>query len=125
MRLTDYVATLGYDEIDCSQVSSGWWRRLHLWLSVMDDNINKTIVSGFLHSFKDTLIYNNRCGCNFVPDMWKYVDMGDILALDATRKFTLKQEIKMGLMAKEVQKEFMSKQGLQINVLIYLIKKFS
>ena len=31
--------------------------------------------------------------------MWKYVDMGDILALDANKEFTLKQEIKMGLMA--------------------------
>lgn len=84
MRLTDYVATLGYDEIDCIGFSGGG--EAALWLSVMDDNINKTVVSGFLHSFKDTLIYNNRCGCNFIPNMWKYVDMGDILALDANKE---------------------------------------
>ena len=84
MRLTDYISTLGYDEIDCIGFSGGG--EAALWLSVMDDNINKTVVSGFLHSFKDTLIYNNRCGCNFVPNMWKYVDMGDILALNANKE---------------------------------------
>ena len=83
MRLADYIATLNYTEINCVGFSGGG--QSALWLSVMDDNIDKTIVSGFLHSYKDTLIYNNRCGCNFVPDMWKYVDMGDILALCADK----------------------------------------
>ncbi len=83
MRLSDYIATLDYTEVDCVGFSGGG--QSALWLSVMDDNIDRTIVSGFLHSYKDTLIYNNRCGCNFVPDMWNYVDMGDILALDADK----------------------------------------
>ena len=95
MRLTDYIATLGYDEIDCIGFSGGG--EAALWLSVMDDNVSKTVVSGFLHSFKDTLIYNNRCGCNFVPNMWKYVDMGDILALDANKEIYIETGDKDGL----------------------------
>ena len=52
----------------------------------MCGKINKAIVSGFFHSFKDTLIYNNRCGCNFIPNQWIYVDMGDILAMAAPKE---------------------------------------
>lgn len=83
MRLADYVSTLSYSEVDCVGFSGGG--QSALWLCAMDGNIDRTIVSGFLHSYKDTIIYDNRCGCNFVPDMWKYVDMGDILALCADK----------------------------------------
>ena len=84
MRLVDYISGLKYKEIDCIGFSGGG--QSALWLTAMDDRVGKTIVSGFLHSYKDTLIYNNRCGCNFIPNMWKYVDMGDILALTAQKE---------------------------------------
>ncbi len=84
MRLADYISTQKYTETVCVGFSGGG--QSALWLAVMSDKIDKTIVSGFLHSYKDTLIYNNRCGCNFVPNMWKYVDMGDILALCADKE---------------------------------------
>ncbi|MGN1318976.1 MAG: hypothetical protein ACI4VF_08145, partial [Lachnospirales bacterium] len=84
MRLSEYIKTQDYSETVCVGFSGGG--QSALWLSVMSDNVDKTIVSGFMHGYSDTLIYNNRCGCNFVPDMWKYVDMGDILALDANKE---------------------------------------
>lgn len=84
MRLVDYISGLKYSEIDCVGFSGGG--QSALWLTAMSDKVNKTIISGFMHSYKDTLIYNNRCGCNFVPDMWNYVDMGDILALTAQKE---------------------------------------
>lgn len=84
LRLVDHISGLKYKEIDCIGFSGGG--QSALWLTAMSDKINKTIVSGFLHSYKDTLIYNNRCGCNFIPNMWKYVDMGDILALTAQKE---------------------------------------
>lgn len=84
MCLADYIEGQDYTETVCIGFSGGG--QSALWLSVMSDKVDKTIVSGFLHSYADTLIYNNRCGCNFVPDMWKYVDMGDILALAADKE---------------------------------------
>lgn len=83
MRLTDYIATQGYEEIECVGFSGGG--QSALWLDVMSDKIKTTIISGFFHSYRDTLLYNNRCGCNFVPTMWEYVDMGDIVALCADK----------------------------------------
>lgn len=87
MRLVEYVSQLGYEEIVCCGFSGGGHSAL--WLAVMEDKINKAIISGFFHSFKDTLIYQNRCGCNFIPNQWKYVDMGDILALAAPKEIYL------------------------------------
>ena len=84
MRLVEYIYQSGYNEIVCCGFSGGGHSAL--WLSVMEDKISKAIVSGFFHSFKDTLIYQNRCGCNFIPYQWKYVDMGDILALAAPKE---------------------------------------
>lgn len=87
IRLVEYISKLGYDEIVCCGFSGGGHSAL--WLAVMEDKINKTIISGFFHSFKDTLIYQNRCGCNFIPNQWKYVDMGDILSLAAPKEIYL------------------------------------
>ncbi len=84
MVLVDYMTTQNYTEIDCIGFSGGG--QSALWLAAMDSDIDKTVVSGFLHSYKDTIIYNNRCGCNFIPNMWKYVDMGDIVALTADKE---------------------------------------
>lgn len=95
MRLADYIATKKYNETVCIGFSGGG--QSALWLCTMSDKIDKTIVSGFLHSYKDTLIYNNRCGCNFVPNMWKYVDMGDILALCANKEIYIETGNKDGL----------------------------
>lgn len=84
MCLVEYISQSDYEEIVCCGFSGGGHSAL--WLSVMEDKIKKAIVSGFFHSFKDTLIYNNRCGCNFIPNQWRYVDMGDILALAAPKE---------------------------------------
>lgn len=83
MRLCEYISSLGFEDMICCGFSGGG--QASLWLAVMDERISKAVVSGFLHSFRDTLIYTNRCGCNFVPLMWLYADMGDILALCAPK----------------------------------------
>ncbi len=83
MRLCEYISSLGFKDISCCGFSGGG--QASLWLAVMDERISRAVVSGFLHSYKDTLIYTNRCGCNFVPLMWLYADMGDLLALCAPK----------------------------------------
>lgn len=70
-----------YETIGCCGFSGG--AHCALWLCAMDDRLSFGLLSGFFHSFKDTLIYSNRCGCNFIPGLWRYADMGDILAMAA------------------------------------------
>ncbi len=83
MRLVDYIEKSGYKEIYSCGFSGGGHSAL--WLCVFDERVKNGIISGFLHSFKDNVIYLNRCGCNFIPNQWLYVDMGDILALCAKK----------------------------------------
>lgn len=70
-----------FKEIGCCGFSGGGHSAL--WLSAMEDRLSFSVISGFFHSFKDVLIYTNRCGCNFIPHLWEMADMADILAMAA------------------------------------------
>lgn len=70
-----------YSKIGCCGFSGG--AHCGLWLCAMEDRLSFGLLSGYFHSFKDTLIYSNRCGCNFIPRLWEYADMGDLLAMAA------------------------------------------
>ncbi len=70
-----------YSSIGCCGFSGG--AHCALWLCAMEDRLSFGLLSGYFHSFKDTLIYSNRCGCNFIPRLWEFADMGDILAIAA------------------------------------------
>ena len=84
IQLVKEINKKGYDEIVCCGFSGGGHSAL--WLALMESKIERAYISGFFHSFKYSLIYQNRCGCNFIPYQWKYVDMGDILAMAAPKK---------------------------------------
>lgn len=83
MRLVHYISKT-FKDIVCCGFSGGGYAAL--WLAIMAERVSDTIVSGYFHSFKDTLLESNLCGCNFIPNLWKYVDMGDILALSIPKK---------------------------------------
>jgi len=85
-RLIDYIETFEIcdpDRIGCCGFSGGGLQSI--WLAAMDDRIKCAIVSGYFHGYRDSLLKTNFCGCNFVPHLWEYVDMGDIGALIAPR----------------------------------------
>jgi hypothetical protein len=87
MRLIDYVETredCDSSKIGCAGLSGGGMQTL--WLAAMDDRIRCAAVSGYLYGYKDSLLKQSwNCGCNYVPHLWEYVDMGDIGALIAPR----------------------------------------
>ena len=56
-----------------------------LWLSALDERIKAAYISGYFYTIQSALLHTHRCGCNFVPNLWKYVDLGDIAALIAPR----------------------------------------
>jgi len=86
IRLVDYVETLescDLSKIACVGFSGGGLQTL--WLSALDERIKAAYISGYFYTIQSALLHTHRCGCNFVPNLWKYVDLGDIAALIAPR----------------------------------------
>lgn len=86
MRLADFVETLPQvdaSRLGCCGFSGGGLQTL--WLSALDDRVKAAYVSGYFHSYRGALMRTNLCGCNFVPGLWEYTDVGDIGALIAPR----------------------------------------
>lgn len=86
MRLLDYIGTLPYCDaaaIACCGFSGGGLQTL--WLAALDDRVACAVVSGYFHSYRDSVMRTNFCGCNFVPHLWQTAELGDIAALIAPR----------------------------------------
>lgn len=85
MRLVDYIESRpDCGTIGCAGLSGGGLQTL--WLAAMDERIQCAAVSGYFYGYKDALLkLSDNCACNYVPNLWKYVDMGDLGALIAPR----------------------------------------
>lgn len=98
MRLIDFIEKLDYcdkNNIACCGFSGGGLQTL--WLSALDDRISSTIISGYFHGFRDSILKTNFCGCNFIPHLWECVDTGDMGALIAPRPLLVESGTKDGL----------------------------
>ena len=87
MRLIDYIETR--DDCDKQRIAvaglSGGGLQA-LWLTAMEERIRCAIVSGYFYGYKDSLLkLSDNCACNYVPDLWKWIDMGDLGAMIAPR----------------------------------------
>ncbi len=58
-----------------------------LWLSAIDDRVTVVVPSGYLCSFKHSILGMRHCECNYVPRILEYAEMGDLAALIAPRPF--------------------------------------
>ncbi len=89
MRLLDYVATrpdCDADRIGSAGLSGGGLQTL--WLAAFDERVRCAVDSGYFYGYKDSLLkLNGNCSCNYIPGLWKLVDMGDLGALIAPRPF--------------------------------------
>ena len=87
MCLVDYVATrdeCDFASLSCAGLSGGGLQCL--WLSALDDRIQRAVVSGYFYGYRDSLLdMPENCSCNYVPGLWAEVDMGDLGALIAPR----------------------------------------
>ena len=69
--LIDYVCAydcVNIDKLTCLGFSGGAWQ---LWIAAMDDRIKTALVKSYFHGFRDPLLKQNLCGCNFVPGFWE------------------------------------------------------
>ena len=86
MRLIDYVEESDLPvsgKIGCIGFSGGGLQSL--WLGALDDRIDCTVIGGYFHGLRDSILKTNMCGCNFVPGLWQITDIGDIASLICPR----------------------------------------
>jgi len=58
-----------------------------LFLSALDERIKSVVVSGYLNSFRGSILAMNHCECNYVSHILELAEMGDVAALIAPRPF--------------------------------------
>jgi dienelactone hydrolase len=87
VKLTDYITTrddCDVKRIGCAGLSGGGMQSLYL--AAIDERILCTCTSGYFYGVLEShLVMNENCDCNYVPDLWKHFDMGDIAAMIAPR----------------------------------------
>ncbi len=85
-RLIDYIETRAdcdATRLGCVGLSGGGLQTL--WLAAMDDRVQCAVISGYFYGCRDSLLELFNCSCNYVPHLWRAVDMGDLGALIAPR----------------------------------------
>jgi len=86
MRAIDYLQTrsdVKEDAIGMMGISGGGTTTL--FTSALDERIKATVVSGYLNTFKDSILSIYHCIDNFVPGILKYGEMYDVASLIAPR----------------------------------------
>ena len=87
LRLVDYLVTrpeVDSARIGCAGLSGGGLQTLYL--AAVDSRIQAAVVSGYYYGVKDALIRQaDNCACNSIPNLWKFVDLGDVGGLIAPR----------------------------------------
>ena len=80
----DILNSFGADPGDISVIGFSGGGMQALYLSAVRRDISRTVISGYMYGFRDSLlILNNNCSCNYVPGLWEHLDMGDIASLIA------------------------------------------
>jgi dienelactone hydrolase len=65
-----------------------------LFASALDDRIKATVISGYLNTFKDSILSISHCECNYLYGILKYAEMYDIAGLIAPRFLFIEHGIK-------------------------------
>ncbi|RHP30258.1 alpha/beta hydrolase family protein [Lachnotalea sp. AF33-28] len=99
MRLVDFLAEqpdIDETRIGCAGMSGGGQQTL--WLAAVDERISAAVTSGYFYGMKESLVVlAANCPCNFVPNMWRTMDMGDMGAMIAPRPLFIESGEKDGL----------------------------
>ena len=86
MRVIDYLCTR--EEVDPSRIGmmgiSGGGTTT-LFTSALDDRVKAVVISGYLNTFKDSILSIDHCVDNYIPGILRYGEMYDVAALIAPR----------------------------------------
>jgi dienelactone hydrolase len=84
MRLIDFIDRQHLPSpIPCVGFSGGG--TLAMFTAALDQRIERVIVSGYLNTFRDSIMAIPHCACNYVPRLLEYAEMSDIAGLIAPR----------------------------------------
>ncbi len=86
MRLLDFVLSCEFvnGHVVCLGLSGGGLQTL--WLSALDTRVECAVISGYFYGVLQALLHmSDNCSCNYVPNLWRVADMGDIGALICPR----------------------------------------
>jgi len=86
MRCIDYLETrkeVDADRIGCMGISGGGM--VTTFASALEDRIKAVVVSGYICTFKDSILAMNHCECNYVPNILLWAEQYDVASLIAPR----------------------------------------
>ncbi len=86
MRSIDYLETrpeVDKERIGCMGLSMGG--TITLYTAVLEDRIKVAVISGYLNTFRHSIMAIEHCECNYVPGILRYAEMYDICGLIAPR----------------------------------------
>ena len=92
MRAIDYVQTrpeVDPDRIGC--VGFSWGGTQTIYTAALDERVKAAVVSGYFGRFGEMLIEAEECPCQYVPNLLRYADLPDLLALLAPRPMLIEQ----------------------------------
>lgn len=85
-RLVDYLQTrpeLDISRLGAMGISGGG---MHTFFSTaLDERIRACVISGYYSTFQDSILAMSHCTCNFVPGLWQFGEMYDLIGLIAPR----------------------------------------
>lgn len=101
MRVWDVIRAIDYLEtrkevnpasIGVMGISGGGMTSL--FSSALDERIKASVVSGYLNTFRDSILSVHHCECNYVPGILRYAEMYDIASLIAPRALLIESGTK-------------------------------
>ncbi len=96
MRAVDYL--LG--RADCRNVAmigfSGGGEQT-IFTMALDERISAAYAGGYLHRYQGGMLYNHMCSCNFVPGLYRCMELSDVAGLAAPRPFLFENGVNDGL----------------------------
>jgi dienelactone hydrolase len=85
-RLVDYLETrpdLDTSRLGAMGISGGG---MHTFFSTaQDERIRACVISGYFSTFQHSILAMSHCTCNFVPGLWQFGEMYDLIGLIAPR----------------------------------------
>ncbi len=85
-RLLDFLSTrtdIDFERIGAMGISGGG---MHTFFSTcVDPRIRACVISGYYSSFRASILGMHHCTCNYVPGLWRFGEMHDLIGLVAPR----------------------------------------
>ena len=96
MRAVDYLVS----RPDCKNVAmigfSGGGEQT-IFTTALDGRIRAAYAGGYLHRYQGGMLYNHMCSCNFVPGLYRVMELSDVAGIAAPRPFLFENGVHDGL----------------------------